>query len=307
MSAIVLAVPYVPPPPPVPPFTGFEHTWTGWDGSHWSLSDPDGGVVLVSGGVVGMNMPTFDHYSSESPALAGARHRGSRAQVREPEWPLLVYSDKGSEDWLERDRAFWRTMHPDRPGVWTVTNPRTGEHRSLMCRFYDDGSHAFDLDPAEAGWALYSLTLRADQPYWLGEWVSSPLWGTPVSTDFIPPGGAPPFNISSGMALASAELTNPGDVAAWPTWTITGPFSSITLSTAGGTVGIPGGVASGQTLTVHTDPRDQAALLGGVDVTGTVDFDPRPIPAGESSPVEVEFAGSGSVQAAFMPRYFRAF
>lgn len=304
--SIVLAVPYVPPPPPVPAFTGLEHTWTGWDGTRWELTNPDGGVVLVTGGVVGMNMPAFDHYSSESPALAGARHRGSRARPREPEWPLLVYSDASSAEWIERDRAFWRTMHPDKAGQWTVTDPRTGASRSLLCRFYDDGNHAFDIDPVEAGWGLYAITLMADQPYWLGDWVTSPTWGQVTSTDFIPSGGAPPFNITSGAAFAAAELTNPGDVAAWPTWTIKGPFSSLTLTVAGGVIGVPGGVPAGQTLTVHTDPRDQAALLGGTDVTGTVDFDPRPIPAGETSPVGVTYAGSGSVQAAFLPRYFRA-
>lgn len=307
LQPVVLAVPYVPPPPPVPAWRGLRHFWQGWNGTTWEISNPDEGVVLVTGGVGGMNMPTFERYASESPALPGSRHRGARTEDRVVEWPLLVFGDLNSEEWLARDRAFWQTMRPDAPGLWTVVNPIDGTSRSLTCRFRDDGGHTYSRDPLEAGWAVYTVTMLAEQPYWTGATIRSPRWGVGTGTDFFPATGAPPFVISRATNLTNAELSNPGDVEAWPRWTIEGSFDSVAITTNGGTLDVAGGVPAGQTLVINTDPRDQYALLDGVDVSGTVDFDPRPIPGGETVPVEIVVTSpGGSVQASFAPRYFRA-
>lgn len=306
MSSVVYAVPYSPPPPPTLPFRGYRHVFTGWDGSVWDLSDPDGGVVLVTGGVGGLAMPTFDTFTSSSAAVPGSTWLGSRAQERAVEWPLLVYSDVGSEDWVERFRAFFRTMNPERPGVWSVTDP-FGRTRSLSVRFKSDGDHTYDVDPAEAGWGLYQLQLVAVDPFWQGPAVES-TWGQEEAAVWFtgPADEAPPLYVMGASTLASAAVDNPGDEPSWPVWTVQGPTTSVDLVLDGETVGVPFAVLEGQTLVIATDPRGQVALLDGVDVTGELDpYDFAPVPTGRSE-LAVTMAGSGRVSIRFTPNFHQA-
>ncbi|MHA7210789.1 hypothetical protein [Arthrobacter sp. MDT1-65] len=61
-------------------------------------------------------------------------------------------------------------------------------------------------------------------------------------------------------------------------------------------------------LVIDTDPTVQSAWRNGVDVTaqlGSADF--APIPAGEDRQLSLTMAGTGSVEAAITPRFYRAF
>lgn len=304
--ALVYGVPYTPPAPRIPSWRGYTHRWTGHDGKPWNLSDYEGGVVLVPG-VEGMHMPEFDRHSSTSPALAGSRHRGSRTRDRGVEWAVLVWADESSEEWLKVDRAFWATMHPDRLGEWEVTAP-DGQRRRLRCRYEGGTPHAYEYDPAEAGWALYQPRLIAEEPYWLGDPVPRS-WAGAEPRSFIPMTGQPVIwpRIGSSARFETATIDNPGDVAAWATWRLVGPLSGVVLTIDGGPLGVPD-LEAGEVLVIDTDPRRSSARRDGVDVAGLVDpWNPRAIPPGKSVPITITWsAGSGTIDLEIVPRYFRA-
>jgi len=285
---------------------GSTHTWTGWDGSVWDLSGFDSGVSLGAG-VRGMSMPPVQRFTSDSPGVHGSRWRGSRTQEREVFWPLRVYHAARSQEWLDYDAAFWRTMHPDHTGVWTVTQPN-GQSRSLRLRCVDDGQQAFDTDPALLGWARYGVTLVAEQPYWEGEPVTR-AWkvGAPVSFFGSGPGG-PPFTISPGSTLANAEIDNLGDIDAWPVWTIYGPTDSVTVGVNGRTVTVPFPVAYGGRLTIDTRPSAQTAIDGnGGEWTSQLgSFNFTPVPAGKAVSLSLALSGAGLVEASLTPLFLRA-
>lgn len=279
--------------------------WTGWDGSRWELTKPKGGVFLTGKGVEGLGMPTHTAWVGESPAVHGQSYRGHVVEPRPVFWPVYLYSDARTEDWLKLDRAFWRSLHPGKHGVWSVSTP-TGGTRSLSCRFVDDGRHTVDKDPMFRGWASYGVSLIADNPFWVGLPVRR-TWAQSEMSDFYNGGAAPGFNISSGSQLSSAKLTNEGDLEAWPVWTIKGPLTSVTVGVDGATIQWNVALAEGDTLVIDTDPTIQAAWLNGVDVTdqlGTANF--APIPAGYELPLSLTMAGTGSVEAAITPRFYRA-
>jgi hypothetical protein len=210
-----------------------------------------------------------------------------------------------SDEWLERDRAFWASLQPGVHGTWTVATPNSGS-RSLACRFVDDGQHAFEVDPVLQGWASYGVSLVADDPFWRGSPVRR-TWAQSAETDFYGGGTAPVFNISSGSQLGSATMSNPGSVEAWPVWTIRGPLTSVTVGVDGRTVAWNVALVEGDILVIDTDPTVQSAWLNGVDVTdqlGSADF--APIPAGLERPLSLSMAGTGSVEAAITPRFYRA-
>jgi hypothetical protein len=297
------------PEPPIPIlFTGLRHTWTGWNGTTFDLTDASAGVGLL-GGLVGMHLPSFEQQLDELAGVDGARYRSSRTRPRNPEWTIGIFGDS-TDEWRERDQLWWDTLDPDKPGLWQVTDPE-GRSRSLRARLRSSEEHEYPQDPYEAGWSVYSVSLLAEQPYWEGAPILSPVWGSADNQNFTgPDDAAPSYYIGAASNLSTAEMTNPGKVDAWLSYTITaltGGISSVTINAGGGALGY-GAIAAGQTVRIWTDPEQPYALRGTTDVTGTVDpWNPRPIPAGETSPMSITLVGNGTVQASFTPRYYRAF
>lgn len=306
MTGVFLAAPsLVPTMPDAGHWPGLEFTWTGWDGTIWNLAGGRPSGVALKPGVRGLSMPPLQRYTSGSPATAGSRWRGVRAQEREVFWPLGVYQITGSQEWLDYDRHFWRTLDPERPGVWTVTQPN-GEARHLTCRFVDDGTHAFDIDPSRMGWTTYGITLVAEDPFWHGQPVNR-TWSTTEATSFFG-AGAPSFFISSSSVLATARIINPGDVDAWPVWTITGPTESVEVGVGDQIIEVPFGLLEGESLTIDASPTAQTAIDShGVERTselGRTEF--APIRPGQSEQLSLNMVGEGTVSATLTPRYYRA-
>jgi hypothetical protein len=315
MAGLVLATPGgITPPPAAPTWTHMRHRWDAWDGTSWRLSSRDSGVFLLAG-VRGLTMPPIDRFSSASPAVAGSRYRGNRTDEREAFWPVKVWNDQSSQDWIEYDRAWWKTLDPDKVGSWVVTQPN-GDKRSLRLRFVDDGNPSFDTDPARAGWTRYGITLVAEEPYWMGDPITRE-WAASNPVDFFGASGGPSFFISSGHTLDNATITNDGNVEAWPVWRIDGPTTSVDLGVDGQTIEVPFTIAAGEAVVIDTDPRVQTAVqydtvdgvlqLPGLDRTedlGEVGF--APVPAGASVPLDLNMVGTGNVSISLVPRYYRA-
>lgn len=290
-------------------WTSFGVSWTGGDGQRFDLVDPDGGIVVTRDGILGLNMPKFDRYTTTAPGLAGSSWRGARTQERAVSWPIFVYGGS-TDEWIERDRAFWASLRPDVPGTWTVTAPN-GTARSLQCRLVDDGSTPFGADPAQAGWSVYVVNLVADdQPYWYGEDIERTFGVPDPSAFFMPSGGV--FSISSGQTTDNAKISNPGDVQAWPIWTVggAGGLTDATLGAGGGAVVLPT-LADGEVWTIDTRPDQMTATdQDGVDHSDEVEWNPAPVPAGSSVELSIAMTSPGSgvtVSCRITPLYFRAF
>jgi hypothetical protein len=299
MTNIAFGTLPVTPPPPVSPWRRAAMSWRGWDGSEWDLSNPESGVFLT-GDIEGLGMPTHQAWIGESPAVHGQYYRGHVVEPRPVFWPLFLYSDEGTDEWVELDRAFWRSLQPGKHGTWTVGK------RSLSCRFVDDGNHSFPRDPFYRGWAAYGVRLIADNPFWTGE-PARRYWDQGSGGNAFDAGPDAALVISSGSKLSTAKMTNEGDLEAWPVWTIKGPLTSVTVGVDGATVQWNVALDADDILVIDTDPTVQSAWLNGADVTdqlGTADF--APIPSGLEVPLSLTMAGTGSVEAVITPRYYRA-
>jgi hypothetical protein len=315
---------YAPAPPPLPPaapvFVKTAVTWTGWDGSVWDLTDPGAGVVLVNAGVEGLHMPKFRQWTRQSPAVPGQTFTGMVAEPRDVVLPLLIFEDASSQQWVDRDRAFWKSMHPAREGTLTVSAAGTGTARSLRLRLVPD-AHTYPADPVFSGWAQYVVALVADQPFWAGPPIQAGL-NAATDMEFYEETGPQLININSGHGIADAAVTNTGDEDAWPVWTVIGPADGAYMGVGDRIVDAPD-VADGKALVIDTDPRVQTAIeydytpaSGSVpevlenpvdrtaELTGAVDF--APIPAGGTSPINIGLTGSGILRVRITPLYWRA-
>lgn len=333
MSPVVYAAPYVPPPPPVSPWVAFVMTWTGWDGSVWDLTGASGPTGLsLRPGVRGLLTPPLRRHATPRAGVPGSRYRGHQVLERPVRWPVHVWSDDSSQAWLDWDRAFWRTMDPDRPGLWTVRHP-DGTTRSLVCRFDGENDATSDRDPVRHGWGVYDLALVADEdPFWRGDpIVRGPFTTAAEQVPFFGEEGAPPFHISAPSLASSVVLvSNPGDVPAPPTWWVHANDDDLYLGTPGRTVHVPFTVEEDRLLVVDSSPLAQTAievdappadltraeqeawvaehLPAGVDRTTELGDATRwgTIPAGASVDVTIEAAGAAVVSLAIVPRYRRA-
>lgn len=325
MAYVVYGAPYAPPVPAAPAWSGVQMTWTA-KGTVWPLTDPQTGLCLLSQ-VRGLGAPKFTRYSVSSPATPGSSFRGVSVADRDVFWPLHIWNDESSLEWMDRDSAFWSTMDPYDTGVWTVFLP-DGDTRSLRLRFVDDSDHASEVDPVSKGWDTYGINLVAEQPFWEGSPVVRS-WKADTPQPFFDPTGPQLVNISSGHTLSTATITNPGDVESFPKWFIDGPASAGTVGVDGVTVSIPFAVASGSCLVIDSDPDVIGATMYdvttsgatvkpssrvvGVDLINPVDrttdlgeADFAAVPAGSSVPLSLSVTGGGTIEVSLPTRYRRA-
>jgi hypothetical protein len=288
-------------------------TWTGWDGSVWGLTSAAEGAVMMAG-VRGLTMPPVVHYSTAYASVPGATWRGHTVDAREVFWPIQIYHDLNSQAWIDRDRAFWKTMRPEKKGVWTVRHP-SGAERHLDLRFSNDGDVAYEHDPVLRGWSNYGITLTAEQPFWRATPIKRE-WSAGGALPFYPAGEGETFVISPSTTLDSSAMPNPGDVDAYPVWEVHGPTTTAQVGVAGRNITIPFAVGENQVLVIDTAPTAQAATLydvaGGVrsnavDKTvelGTANF--VPVPADSVTTTTLSISGSGKVSLILTPLYLRA-
>ena len=331
MAGIVYGSPYRPPAPAAPAFSGFELRWEA-KGSSWPLTDPKTGLFLMPG-VRGLGSAAHERHSTSSPAAPGSRFEGVSVLDREAFWPLYIYHDGGSVDWMQRDRAFWSTMDPLVPGVWVITLP-DGSERSLPLRFVDDGDPVTNHDPMRRGWNKYGIKLVAEQPYWTGEPVVRS-WKNRDTAPFFEPTGPQIVNIAAGSDTSTAAIDNPGDVESYATWFVDGPTPSASVGIGDQIVDVPFAVDDGKCLVIDSDPdligatlydispaqlglpadkrKKPADRIVGVDLVNPVDMtadlgeaDFAPIPAGKSVQLAVVLAGTGAVEIKLPTLYRRA-
>lgn len=310
MTVLLAAPTAVPDQPGAVSFGGLRVTWEGWDGTAFELSSRSSGVYLRPG-VRGWSMPEWQPFRSQSAVAPGFRHRGARAQGRSVFWNVGVYHGDGGQAWLDYDRAFWRTMHPDREGTWRVQLPGALGSRSLRLRFAGDDA-LLEVDPTRVGWQAYGVDLVADQPFCEGEPITAE-FSEASELDFFGADsgqtGAPPFYISSSSSFATATMSNPGDEPGYPVWVAEGPFTSVTVGVGGRLITAPISIAEGQSLTI--DPRPGPRGKSAYDSTGarrTSELTARdfaPIPPGQEVPLSLAMTGTGSVRATLVPLYHR--
>lgn len=305
-GTVFVDLPYVPPPfDPDAGWDGLQMTWTGWDGSVWQLSNPSTGIELKAG-VEGLEMPDITHFRDDSPATPGAYWRGYNIGPRKCFWPMRMFQDDSTAEFVALRKAFVRTLHPGKEGVWAVRSG--GFTRRLRLRYEEGWDGGLDRDPTFFGWVDHGPVFQADQPLWEGDPIRT-VFEQGAIKPFFDPAGSPPFFISKTSSLSEAVLTNPGDEDAYPIWRLDGPFESASITVAGQTIGVPFPTVAGRSLTIDTRPSVQSAYnTEGADRTASLSsYGFAPIPPGANVPVSLTVVGTGTVVATITPLYYEAF
>jgi len=257
--------------------------------------------------------------------VAGSRHRGTSTKDRDVFWPLYLFSDRGSAEFMARDRAFWNSLDPDVEGIWLAKLPN-GERRTLGLRLIsaeDDLKH----DPIQRGWAKYGIKLLADQPYWLGEMITRSWAQGDMRNFYITPEDRATYGypddvihyLSPGGSLGSATFTNDGDVPAYAVWTAIGPMTAVSFGVGGRDIIVPFDIPAGYAVQLDTDPVNGQVLWYGAwdlatksipsPIDRTSELNPSSaftaIPRGQDLPLSIAMTGTGTVIAEVQNKYRR--
>lgn len=242
-----------PAPPPVvapaPEVGTMYATYTDPDGIEWQLTDTTSeSPWFTTFGVAGWGARPYEFTLDPLPR-GGDSVRFIRAEPGRLTWPLHIWGGTHLEfvqRYRQLRRAFLMTVHRGQTGTIRVSRP-DGTAREIDV-YYEDG---WGGEPGE-NWIYANpvLTLLAPDGYWRD------VQPTTVRREFA--SGTPyldPYRtVSSSQVLGDTTIVNPGEVQAWPEWTITGPASAVeaTNTTTGQTFTITYTLTAGQTITITT-------------------------------------------------------
>jgi hypothetical protein len=251
----------------------------------------------------------------ESPNLDGAMFRGARAASRPILLPIYVYGiDRKTLRELKRRLA--TALNPKFGYCVLTFIEQDGEPRRLKCYYLGgmEGSEA--VGASGFTWVSYGIQLTAADPWFYGDTEVAADWYFGTAQPFL---GNPffPVKLSKGTPSSpSLTIENPGDIEAWPVWTITGPLKSLEFTGPDGKQkwGIPAQVGgadalqAARTLTVDCRPGYKTLKDDqGMNYFPLLSSNPSlwSVPPGTSTFKADLVAGSGTptVKMTLSPRY----
>jgi hypothetical protein len=288
----------------------FEYAYVAWvdpTGREWSLSDVRAGYVLTQG-VQGLGSIPITVTADAHPR-GGSRIRSTRYEARILTLPIFVWGADHEgflQPWRDLEDAFTRTSE-EGLGYLRVVRP-DGTERRIDASYYAGWENGQGDD-----WSFDVVPVQLYCPR--GFWYSP----TPVLTERGATTGASFFapypRVSSGRVLGATTLTNPGQLTAYPSWTVAGPMTALEadVTHADGsteTFTVTHTLTAGQNIFITTDPptiKDDAgdSLLGALTMPGSALWG---IGRGTSE-VTFTVTGSGSqtkITLSFLPRFKQA-
>lgn len=228
--------------------------------------DPDDGVTELDceWDATGRFAPNPVFEADGVPGQSGQRLRFVRHDVHEFAMKFWLY--EASEELLRTTlRNTIYKMDPTRGiGRLRIVAPG-GDSREIFCRVSSGLGLSEVLGEDSAFYAQrISATFLAHDPYWysVGDTAIVYTGDTEVST-FFP---FFPLRLSaSSVFVNDSSISNPGDLEAWPVWTVEGPGSNIVFTniTTSESLTLNTVVSSGQSVTIDTRPGAKTVLDDG--------------------------------------------
>ena len=221
------------------------------------LNDRDNGFRVLKG-ITGLNAPPYVLLTSDTPLLDGQQLDDVYAAERTIVLPMLI-SGRTEAEFRERAKGLIADLFPFNGEATLEVAQPDGQRRRVPVMYVDglEGSEA--VDDGGIRWWRTGIRLTALSPWWLGDPITQ-RWEYAQPVNFLP---ITPRRVSSSQVLGAATLSNPGDVQVYPTWTLTAPADSVTLTRpdTGEFFGVSHTIPAGRTLTVVTKPRETAVEL----------------------------------------------
>lgn len=212
----------------------------------------DNQTYVLATGLRGFGIPN-PLLRIDKSASDGGVFRFSKRDIRELDLPVVVlaYSEADVEVNLRRLANILR-------GKVTIrASYTTGEAYELVTYFNGGAETVFGED-GNKQLCRWTITLQAPQPFWTSvtpqTFSVSATTGTRgllgTSSGFATLSA---LRVKSSQTLGTVALENVGDVATPPTWVITGPAASVSVSLNGTSFSYTSSIAAGEVITINTE------------------------------------------------------
>ena len=303
--------------------------WRAHDGTVWDwLSGADG--VLAGRGLSGLLFPEFEQGMAD--AQTGGRWQGFRGRPRKISVKLQVGDNTASlhppafppedtffpklgkwiardsyrrgADWRELDRSFRQSLLPTKVGTLACITP---EGERTIPLIVDSVTDTIETWSDIRGFQEYDVDFTSESPFWSGTPVVFEVAAQAKTEVDYYQGRGPTFVLSEGVKLTGTSIANPGDVEAWPVWSLTGP-GQFTIG-VGNVATVTKTLTAGEKLTIDTGARTVLDESGASAWSRLQSRGFAPIPAGTSSDVvvtTVDTSSASKVSMSFAPQYMGA-
>lgn len=278
-----------------------DFVWVAADGRTVELNQANGYKVLA--GASGLDAPPVELFPEARTTGDGSVLVKRRTGVRSLALPIFVNTGGSPRTAVSLLADVFRG-----PGTLRVSTDGS-TFRDLRGVYYEtglEGDEARGLS-LPGVWRKVVVSLQAFDPWWYGDSVgqSMTLGGTTPFDDAV--GFDDPVTLFNGGD--STVFTVDGHADAFPVWTITGPFTTLTVEVAGSSqFELAAPLAGGSTITVDSRPQSRGPSLdgGGVDWSLLTAGSRLPVMPTGSTSVSVLTTGTTGdsvVSADFEPRW----
>lgn len=255
---------------------------------------------ILTGGLIGFGIPATQVRLDDS-ASDGGVWRSTKRGIRQVDLPVAIVGTSRADVELKLRRLTRLLVDRTSPTIIRAAYD-SGEEWELIAH-YTGGAESQYGDSGNENWIQWVLSFQAPDPSWVRATTESYLLTSGVTGRGLIPHLAE-LQLSSSQAIGTLDIDNPGDVSAYPVWSIQGPIDSIVItSDEGQSFSYEAAILSGDTVTINT--KDGTVIDdAGDNMYANLGSSPKlfRIPAGNSS---LSVSATGATGATAIAMYYQ--
>lgn len=212
---------------------------------------------LLKYGVTGLGIAPVENELVSIPSGHGALLRHTRLTEREIFLPVVLFGRSYEECDEHRDELMSLVDPTKGPVRITVQSHTRNEDSRWIEAIYSDGLDG-DYGSGHTGYThTLGLKFKAPAAFWSSDGLSRRWQIAPGVKPFISKTqNFFPVVLTSSSIAGRFQIEVQGDQPVWPTWTVTGPGTDLTIEAGGKRIRIDGALAAGEVITIDTATGD---------------------------------------------------
>jgi len=262
------------------------------------------GDYILESEVSGFGRPPVKVRIDEN-ASDGGTFRYSRRSIREIDMPVMVTGSTRADVESKLRRLAKILDNSSGAGTVITVTYSTGDVWFIEGHNVSGADTKFGENGA-INFARWLLVFQCPNPFWTRQApVSISVAASSSGRGLFSPNTMVYMKVAASQVLGNVSVDNPGDVASPPTYILTGPFDSVTITQGGVGFTYNAAVTAGNTVTVNTQTGtvvDQSGVNKYASLSAAPKFFTIPSGTSQVSMTAVNTTTATLLQLNFQPR-----